>query len=132
MVRRLKTDNEGLFLLGQALQEQEHLRLSTVYLDLKNGRVVAFEEEELQKTKRRIKQTYVDIPCKSHAELHQLLDEFVRSLDSEDARKAAEEKRGIGEMLRTLDEYMHGDATWQFSVFVARKWLASIGIETAD
>jgi hypothetical protein len=124
----LKIDDEGLFLIGQALQEEEHW-VSTPYLDLESGKVIVFEEQELQKIKRRIGQRYIEIPRTSHAELHKLLDEFVWALDNEDARKACEGKWGIGETLRTLDEYM--DGSWQFSVFVARKWLASIGIEIA-
>jgi len=125
MTKILKIDNEGLFHLGQALQEQEHLREFTPYLDLKSGRVVAFGEKELQKLKQRIGHTLLEIPCTSHAELHQLLDEFVWSLNNEDAKKAAQGKYGIGETLSTLDEYMNG--TWDFSVFVARKWLESMG-----
>ena len=65
----LKIDDEGLFHVGQALQEQEHLRVSTLYLDLESGEVVAFAEEELQKIKGRIGPRYVEIPCTSHAEL---------------------------------------------------------------
>ena len=132
MAITLKIDNEGLFLLGQTLQEQEHLRESTSYLDLENGRVVAFEEEDLQKTQERIEARYVEIPCISHGELHEWLNEFVWSLNNEEARKAGEGKYGIGDTLRTLDEYMHGDATWQFSVFVAKKWLASLEIQIAE
>ena len=104
--------------------------VSTPFLDLENGRVVAFEDEELQSVKGRIGTRYIEIPCISHAELHELLDEFVYSLDNEDARKAAEEKYGIGETLRRLDECM--DGSWNFSLFVARKWLISLGIEVAD
>ena len=123
----LKIDDERLFHIGQALQEQEDFRISTPYLDLENGDAVAFNEEELQKVKGRIGSRYVEIPWTSHAELHELLDEFVRSLDNENARKACEEKLGIGETLCALDEYM--DARWTFSVFIAEKWLASIGVE---
>jgi hypothetical protein len=129
MVIRLKINDEGLFHVGQALQQQEHFRISTPYLNLENGKVVAFEEEELQKFKGRMGRRYVEIPCTSHAELHKLLDEFVWSLDSEDARKAGEGKWGIGETLRELDKYM--DASRKFSVFVAKKWLLSIGVEIA-
>lgn len=130
MAIMLKIDNEGLFLLGQALQEEEHMRVSTPYLDLKNGMVVAFDDEELKKLKGKIGLDYVEIPCISHAELHELLDEFVWSLENEDARKAVEEKCGIGETLGTLDEYK-GDSS-KFSIFVARRWLQSIGIEIAN
>jgi hypothetical protein len=76
MTKIIKIDNERLFHLGQALQEQEHLRESTTYLDLKSGRVVAFGEEELQKVKQRVGHTLLEIPCTGHAELHQLIDEF--------------------------------------------------------
>ena len=129
MAIMLKIDTEGLFHIGQALQEQEHLRVSPTYLDLKDGRVVGLEKEELDKAQRRTGPRYVEIPCVSHAELHEWLDEFVWSLDSGDARKAGEGKRGIGETLCALDEYM--DASWEFSVFVAKKWLANIGVEIA-
>jgi len=130
MAIRLKIDDEGLFHVGQALQQQEDFRISTPYLDLKNGGVVAFEEEELQKIRGGVGRHYVEIPCTSHAELHELLDEFIWSLDNEEARKAGEEKCGIGETLRELDKCM--DASWKFSVFVAKKWLPIIGVEIAN
>lgn len=93
------------------------------------GRVIALENEELHKTEGRAEPRYIEIPCTSHSELHELLDEFVWSLDNREAKRAGEEKYGIGETPRALDEYMNG--TSDFSVFVARKWLASIGIEIA-
>jgi hypothetical protein len=130
MTKILKIDNEGLFLLGQALQEQEHLREYTPYLELEGGRVIAFGEKELQKLKQRIGQTYVEIRCISHTELHKLLDEFVWSIDNEEARKAGEQKCGIGDTLRALDKHING--TWDFSVFVARKWLESAGIQITE
>jgi len=129
MTRRLKIDDEGLFHVGQALQEAEHFRVFPAYLDLEDAEVVGFEEEP-QNIKGTLEPRYVKIPCTRHAELHKLLDEFVYSLNNERAREAAEEKFGIGETLRTLDEYI--DGTWEFSVFVAKKWLTSIRIEIVE
>jgi len=43
MAIRLKIDDEGLFHVGQALQQQEDFRISTPCLDLENGEVVTFE-----------------------------------------------------------------------------------------
>jgi hypothetical protein len=37
---------------------------------------------------------------------------------------------GLGEILRTLDECMNG--SWYFSVFVAKKWLASLEIKIVE
>jgi len=88
MAITLKIDNEGLFYLGQALQEQEHLRESTPYLDLEDGAVVAFSEQELKKIKGKIEARYIEIPCTSHGELHKLLDEFVWSLDNEGRKES--------------------------------------------
>jgi hypothetical protein len=42
MAKILKIENEGLFHLGQTMQEPEHLGEFTPYLDLKSGEVIAF------------------------------------------------------------------------------------------
>lgn len=130
MARILKIDNDGLFILGQTLQEQDDFRIGKTYLDLENGRVVAFDEKEFDKTEGRNASRYVEIPCKPHGELHELLNEFVWSLPDGKARKAGNETYGIGETLRALDKHMN--ATWDFYVFVARKWLDIIGISIAE
>jgi hypothetical protein len=121
MAIMLKIDNEGLFLIGQALQEPEDMRVSPVFLDLEDGSIIGLEKEELDKDQSRTVSRYIEIPY-NHAELHEWLDEFVWSLDKGDARKAGEEKYGIGETLDAMDKYM--DARSEFSVFIAKKWLA--------
>jgi hypothetical protein len=129
MAIKLKIDREGLYTIGQALQVERYNWESIPYLDLEEVRVVALEEAKLP-MQLGIRPRYVEIPCISHAALHRLLDHFVQSLEQDDARKAVEGKLGIGETLDTLDKYM--DAHWEFPVFAARTWLASVGIQVTD
>ena len=81
-----------------------------------NCGVVAFGEEKLQKIDGRVPSCYGGIKYVSYSEFHELLDEIMWLLDYKEARKAGEEKYGIGETLQELDEHIYG--FWIFSVLL--------------
>lgn len=88
------------------------------------------ENEELTNTEDGAKPRYIEVPCTSHSKLHEPLDELIWSFDNREPKRAGEEKYGIGETPRAMDEYMSG--TPDFSVSVARKSLAHIEMDIAD
>ena len=130
--KKLVISVDALWLLGAVLQEDEDSRQVSggiPYLDLEGGRVAVFIREEREQV-QEVGTRYIEIPSIPHWKAHELLDEFIAELGDSQAQESVEEVRGIGETLLILED--HGRDRWEFTLFVARKWLASLGIETEE
>ena len=131
--RKVATTIETMWMIGQMLEEEPSVRENLdqrYYFDLETGEIEVvplkstsprWAKEEAE-TRKRVSQAvgtrYIEIPHFDHGHVHKLLDEFVYSLDNEEAKKAVCEKCGVGDTLDILEEYdiTKGD----FQAYMAR------------
>jgi Uncharacterised protein family (UPF0158) len=126
--RKVTLTVDTMWLLGNLLQNESR---DAFYFDVADGQIVQIEDWDKQSKKQKlydqIGTRYIEIPWVAHEAVHNLLDEFIESLDNEAAKEAVSEIRGVGKTLDALEEYRV--AREDFQEYTARWWLNEEGIK---